>query len=273
MSVGFIKIHRALFDNWVADEPEALAVWVRILSEANFKDKKKKFNGSLVMVRRGQLIFGLNAFSERSGVSVMKLRRIIADLESDGMINRQKTNRYSLLTVVSYDSYQGLTGQEQAINKPLADKQHADNTPLTTPKECKNETREESNKNTSPPAQVEQDQTVNDFEIFYSAGMVKKGRKQALAKFTKLAKQYGGTFAFGNQLADDVRKRLDSNQLGFAELHPATYLNNERWKDEIAAFVATPINQGPGLLDFAPPQAPDNFINHAPQGLIENDTQ
>ena len=75
MSVGFIKIHRALFENWVSDEPEALAVWVRILSEANFADKKKKFNGSIIEVKRGQLIFGLNAFSDRSGVSVMKLRR------------------------------------------------------------------------------------------------------------------------------------------------------------------------------------------------------
>lgn len=154
MSVGFIKIHRALFDNWVADEPEALAVWVRILSEANFADKKKKFNGSLIEVKRGQLIFGLNAFSERSGVSVMKLRRIISDLESDGMINRQKTNRYSLLTVVAYDSYQGLTGQEQAINTPLTRKQQTDNTPLTTLEEGKKETSKESkNKDISPTAQ------------------------------------------------------------------------------------------------------------------------
>jgi len=153
MSIGFIKIHRTVFDNWVADEPEALAVWVRILSEANFADKKKKFNGSLIEVKRGQMIFGLNAFSDRSGVSVMKLRRIISDLESDGMINRQKTNRYSLLTVVAYDSYQGLTSQEQAINTPLTDKQHADNTPLTTLEEGKKGISKESkNKDLSPAA-------------------------------------------------------------------------------------------------------------------------
>lgn len=145
MSVGFIKIHRSIFDNWVADEPEALAVWVRILSEANFKATKKKFNGSLIEVQRGQLIFGLNAFSDRSGVSVMKLRRIISELESDGMINRQKTNRYSLITVVSYDSYQDVTIQQQAINNPLTDKQHADNTRITTLEEVKKETSEENN--------------------------------------------------------------------------------------------------------------------------------
>ncbi len=144
MSVGFIKIHRALFDNWVSDEPEALAVWVRILSEANFVDKKKKFNGSIIEVKRGQLIFGLNAFSERSGVSVMKLRRIIADLEADGMINRQKTNRYSLLTVVAYDSYQGLTSQEQANNNPVTIQEQAINTPLTTLEEGKKERSKES---------------------------------------------------------------------------------------------------------------------------------
>lgn len=137
MSVGFIKIHRALFDNWVADEPEALAVWVRILSEANFKDKKKKFNGALLEVKRGQLIFGLDAFSKRSGVSVRKLRRIIDDLESDGMIVRQRTNRYSLITVLSYDNYQDASGQSQASDKPVTSQGQSNVNQTAAPKEVK----------------------------------------------------------------------------------------------------------------------------------------
>lgn len=151
MSVGFIKIHRALFDNWVADEPEALAVWLRLLSEANFKDKKKKFNGALIEVKRGQLIFGLDAFSKRSGVSVRKLRRIIDDLESDGMIDRQKTNRYSLITVLSYNDYQDVSGQSQANDNPTSSQGHADVTQTAAPKECKKETSEE-NTTVKPPA-------------------------------------------------------------------------------------------------------------------------
>lgn len=129
-SPGWIKIHRALINHWCANEPEALAVWVRLLCEANFEDKKSLINGCLVDVKRGQLVFGLDAFSKKSGVSVMKLRRIISMLESDGMINRQKTSKYSLISIVCYDKHQDddrqRTGKEQAKNNQI-----------TTPKEVK----------------------------------------------------------------------------------------------------------------------------------------
>ena len=133
---GWIKIHRALLDHWCATEPEALAVWVRLLCEANFEDKKSLINGCLVDVQRGQLVFGLDAFSTKSGVSVMKLRRVISMLESDGMINRQKTSKYSLISIVCYDKYQEDNRQKSGIEQ-------AKDNQITAPKEVKNLRREE----------------------------------------------------------------------------------------------------------------------------------
>ena len=132
MLLGWIKLHRQLLDNWIMTEPEALSVWVRFLLEANHDTKKKMLNGSLVEIKRGQLVFGLDAFSARSGVSIAKLRRYIKLLENDGMINRLKTAKYSIITIASFDSYQSLdrqtTSKEQSNDKQIA-----------TPKECKNE--------------------------------------------------------------------------------------------------------------------------------------
>ena len=133
---GWIKIHRALLDHWCATEPEALAVWVRLLCEANFEDKKSLINGCLVDVKRGQLVFGLDAFSAKSGVSVMKLRRIISMLESDGMINRQKTSKYSLISITCYDKHQDDSRQ-------TSDKEQAGDNQITAPKEVKNLRSEE----------------------------------------------------------------------------------------------------------------------------------
>lgn len=133
---GWIKIHRALLDHWCATEPEALAVWVRLLCEANFEDKKSLINGCLVDVKRGQLVFGLDAFSAKSGVSVMKLRRIISMLESDGMINRQKTSKYSLISIACYDKYQEDNRQASGLE------QSKDNQ-ITAPKEVKKSRSEE----------------------------------------------------------------------------------------------------------------------------------
>jgi len=131
MVAGWIKLHRQLLDHWVMTEPEAMIVWIRFLLEANHSPKKRMLNGALVEIKRGQLIFGLEAFSARSGVSISKLRRYLKLLQSDGMIDRLKTAKYSIITIASFDSYQSgdsLTTSKQQSN----DKQ------TTTPKECKN---------------------------------------------------------------------------------------------------------------------------------------
>ena len=154
---GWIKIHRALLDHWCATEPEALAVWVRLLCEANFEDKKSLINGCLVEVKRGQLVFGLDAFSLKSGVSVMKLRRIISMLESDGMINRQKTSKYSLISIAYYDKY-------QEDNRQTSSTEQAKDNQITAPKEVKN-LRSKETDSTSPDGDQKQQSTRAVFEM------------------------------------------------------------------------------------------------------------
>lgn len=72
------------------------------------------------------------------------------------------------------------------------------------------------------------------FALFWDAGMVKAGKKAAQAKFAALVKrQKADPLEFGRMLADDVRARMKAQVFGFDKLHPTTYLNQERWTDEI----------------------------------------
>lgn len=74
----------------------------------------------------------------------------------------------------------------------------------------------------------------DSFEIFYQAGMRKLNKKAALKAFAKQVKERKVCpTEFANMLADDVRKRVAAQQMGFDAMHPTTYLNNERWEDEI----------------------------------------
>ncbi|WAH52580.1 replication protein [Pseudescherichia vulneris] len=73
-------------------------------------------------------------------------------------------------------------------------------------------------------------------EIFWCAGMRKTGKKSAASAFrTQFAAwrkvNHGSPEEFANMLADDIRTRSGS-QFGFDKLHPATYLNGQRWNDE-----------------------------------------
>ena len=75
------------------------------------------------------------------------------------------------------------------------------------------------------------------FEKFWSAGMRKVGKPQALKSFKSSYESYNAKYPlslddFTQMLVADVVKRNQLCQFGFDKLHPVTYLNNWRWLDE-----------------------------------------
>ena len=76
---------------------------------------------------------------------------------------------------------------------------------------------------------------MNDelFQRFWLAGMRKCNKKKAKSLFNNLLKKQSDPELFTTKLVFDIQKRLDSNQFGFKAMHPTTYLNGERWNDEV----------------------------------------
>jgi hypothetical protein len=73
------------------------------------------------------------------------------------------------------------------------------------------------------------------FERFWNAGMRKANKKKAKLVFTKAWKTNKQPIVeFTDMLCKDVQQRLASGQMGFDKMHPTTYLNGERWTDEIS---------------------------------------
>lgn len=72
------------------------------------------------------------------------------------------------------------------------------------------------------------------FAIYWSAGMLKTNKKKAFSSFSSYVKANKlCPTEFANMLAKDVKARLSANQMGFDRMHPTTYLNGERWEDQI----------------------------------------
>lgn len=130
---GWVCIHRDIIDHWIYQEPEALKVWLTLLIEANHEKKTHMFNGSMITIDRGQLVFGRISFSEKTGITENKIRRYISLFEAEGMINQQKTNKYSVITIANYAQYQD--SHQQNTSKAPADHQQT-----TTPKQLNNKT-------------------------------------------------------------------------------------------------------------------------------------
>lgn len=90
------------------------------------------------------------------------------------------------------------------------------------------------NTNHKPIKRLDQSAPDPNFEKFWNAGMRKIGKKKCEALFNtvlKTIKQPPDEFTA--MLATDIHKRLSIDQLGFSEMHPQTYLNGERWNDEV----------------------------------------
>lgn len=106
-------------------------------------------------------------------------------------------------------------------------------------------TDEEERIESVPAKAVDADPVEAAFELFWKAGMVKTGRKKALALFAGLVKKNDlDPAAFGEDLAADVKARV-GKQYGFDKLHPTTYLNGERWTDELPPSAANDNRRAP----------------------------
>ena len=78
------------------------------------------------------------------------------------------------------------------------------------------------------------------FGQFWCAGMRKVNKQSAVKAFNKVIKKQSDQQDFTDRLVFDVQQRLQAGQLGFAEMHPTSYLNAERWTDEAPRAPATP---------------------------------
>jgi len=87
----------------------------------------------------------------------------------------------------------------------------------------------------NPIKTLDQSAIDQEFDKFWLSGIKKVNKKKSKAMFTSILKKTKdqGWSEFTEILIEDVKSRLDSNQLGFSEMHPTTYLNGERWRDEI----------------------------------------
>lgn len=129
---GWIKLHRALSDHWLASNPDSLSVWVHMLMIANHAETKRQINGSVVVVLPGQIITSRRSLSEKTGVQESKVERILKRLESEQQITQRGLSKFRVISIVNWAEYQSSEQQsEQRVNS----RRTADEQQVNTPEE------------------------------------------------------------------------------------------------------------------------------------------
>ena len=109
MFKGWFKVHRSLFDNdlWLAEPFTKGQAWVDLMGHANHKPASVWIRGIEVSVGRGQLAWSELTMAKRWQWSRGKVRRYLGMLEKRQMIEQQKNELTTVLTICNYELYQG----------------------------------------------------------------------------------------------------------------------------------------------------------------------
>ena len=113
---GYIKLYKKLIQwQWYKDS-NTKSLFIDLLLDANFEDSKVGFE----TIKRGQCLTSLKRMQERTGLTYQQIRTSLSKLEKSGEINKQITNRYSIITINKYNDY-------QELNKQTTNKQQTNN--------------------------------------------------------------------------------------------------------------------------------------------------
>lgn len=140
---GWIKLHRKMLDNPIIMKDAAhLAVWMYLLLNATHAEYPALFKGEKIMLQPGQLITGRKSIADALSIDENKVRRIMNVFESDQQIDRQRSNKNTLVTLKNWDRYQvfDLQSDQQVTNeRPTSDQQVTTNNNDNNVKNEKNE--------------------------------------------------------------------------------------------------------------------------------------
>jgi hypothetical protein len=145
---GWIKLYRKFSDWEWFNISEMVHLFIYLLLNANHEDGE--WRG--VNIQRGQILTGLKILNERTKISNQTLRTCLKRLEKTKEINIKVTNKYSIITICNYESYQdGQQATNNQPNKELTNNKQATNKQLTTNNNNKEEKELKKEKNIIPP--------------------------------------------------------------------------------------------------------------------------
>ena len=129
---SFVKLYRKFTGwEWYGDS-NMVHMFIHLLINANYEAR----NWRGIEVKRGELVTGRKSLASELNMSEQQVRTCLNKLKSTNEITTKSTNKYTIITVCNYDSYQSNQQHHQPTEQPTT--QPTSNQQSTTPKESKN---------------------------------------------------------------------------------------------------------------------------------------
>lgn len=143
---GWIKLHRKLLENPMMKIPAYRSVWLQLLLTASRGEYEVSFKGERITLLPGQLTVGAYQLAHETGVPRGTVERILRCFRNEEMIEEQKSNKCTLITILKWSQYQS---SEEQNEEPVRNKRGTDEEQMRTNQEGK-EGKKERKKETEP---------------------------------------------------------------------------------------------------------------------------
>lgn len=134
MNRGYVRTWRKVLDSGWLKNHKLWAFWSWCLLKATHKEFDAIVGLQVVHLMPGQFIFGRTKAAQETGLTEREIRTIIDCLKKCGNMTIKTTNKYSIITIVNWTTYQSEAIENDQLNdQPLTNKG-----PHTKTKEHKN---------------------------------------------------------------------------------------------------------------------------------------
>lgn len=158
-SGGWIRLHRKLIESQVFTDAGVLKVWIWCLFRANWKPAYWRDEH----LQPGDFVCGTHAAAEELQTTAAKFRLAMKKLQDWGLITRKTTNKYTVVSVINWRTYQHDARPEQQTNdKQTTNKQQTNDKQTTTVEEGNNTKKVNTHSllNTSKEVKEEKEEEV-----------------------------------------------------------------------------------------------------------------
>ena len=172
MAENWIKLNRKFLEWEWYGKSEMVHLFLHLLLNANTVDER--WQG--MVIKRGQLVTSYDILHTETGLSIRTLRTCISRLIKTGEVEREATNKFSIITICNYESYQCVkmrNDKQETSDVQIADVQTTDQP--SKPKKTKEQVKADTDKRMKdfytsliPYVQTYGKQMVREFYDYWS---------------------------------------------------------------------------------------------------------